>query len=121
MAGPEGVRAVQGSRLEWRIGHRRAETSRTAAFLDALAKRASGPPRAVDVTALHTRSTPTILSPACGPFDADDALLFFGREEQTVELLRRLDDTRFLSIVGLSGAASRRWCAPGCCRPAPRT
>jgi len=41
--------------------------------------------------------------PGLRPFDADDALLFFGREEQTDELLRRLDDTRFLCIVGLSG------------------
>ena len=41
--------------------------------------------------------------PGLRPFDVEDALLFFGREEQTDELLRRLDDTRFLAVVGLSG------------------
>src|SRR5271166_7135237 len=42
--------------------------------------------------------------PGLRPFDVEDALLFFGREEQTDELLRRLDDTRFLAVVGLSGS-----------------
>src|SRR6516162_9098794 len=41
--------------------------------------------------------------PGLRPFDAEDALLFFGRDPQTDELLRRLDDTRFLAVVGLSG------------------
>jgi CHASE3 domain sensor protein len=38
------------------------------------------------------------------PFDAEDAILFFGRDPQTDELLRRLDDTRFLAVIGLSGS-----------------
>ncbi len=42
--------------------------------------------------------------PGLRPFDAEDALLFFGREEQVDELLRRLQDTRFLAVVGLSGS-----------------
>ncbi len=42
--------------------------------------------------------------PGLRPFEAEDALLFFGREEQTDELLRRLQDTRFLAVVGLSGS-----------------
>src|SRR5260370_27315084 len=42
--------------------------------------------------------------PGLRPFDAEDALLFFGRDTQTDELLRRLDDTRFLAVVGLSGS-----------------
>lgn len=42
--------------------------------------------------------------PGLRPFDEGDALLYFGREEQTDELLRRLDDTRFLAVVGLSGS-----------------
>src|SRR5215469_13409419 len=42
--------------------------------------------------------------PGLRPFDAEDALLFFGRDPQTDELLRRLDDTRFLAVVGLSGS-----------------
>ncbi len=42
--------------------------------------------------------------PGLRPFEAEEALLFFGREEQTDELLRRLEDTRFLAVVGLSGS-----------------
>ena len=42
--------------------------------------------------------------PGLRPFDAEDALLFFGRDPQTDALLRRLDDTRFLAVVGLSGS-----------------
>ena len=46
-----------------------------------------------------------LLSPYPGlrPFDIDESHLFFGREEQTDELLRRLRDTRFLAVVGPSG------------------
>ena len=51
---------------------------------------------------------PTLYSgrifPGLRPFESADALLFFGREEQTDELLRRLGDTRFLAVVGLSGS-----------------
>ena len=41
--------------------------------------------------------------PGLRPFEEQDAVLFFGRDEQTDELLRRLDDTRFVAVVGLSG------------------
>ena len=51
-------------------------------------------------TALYTGR----IYPGLRPFEAEDALLFFGREEQTDELLRRLEDTRFLAVVGLSGS-----------------
>lgn len=37
------------------------------------------------------------------PFKSDEGLLFFGRREQTVELLQQLQQSRFLSIVGSSG------------------
>jgi hypothetical protein len=43
--------------------------------------------------------------PGLRPFDAEDALLFFGRDPQTDELLRRLDDTRFLAVLGYQAAA----------------
>jgi hypothetical protein len=52
------------------------------------------------VTALYTGR----IYPGLRPFGAEDALLFFGRDPQTDELLRRLDDTRFLAVVGLSGS-----------------
>src|SRR5215831_17787607 len=42
--------------------------------------------------------------PGLRPFDAENALLFFGRDPQTDALLRRLDDTRFLAVIGLSGS-----------------
>jgi hypothetical protein len=37
------------------------------------------------------------------PFEADEAMLFFGRDEQTLELLERLHQNRFLAVVGSSG------------------
>jgi hypothetical protein len=47
----------------------------------------------------------TVESPYPGlrPFQRGEAHLFFGREEQTDELLRRLQQTRFLAVVGPSG------------------
>ena len=41
--------------------------------------------------------------PGLRPFRPDERILFFGREEQTDELLRRLGETRFLAVIGLSG------------------
>jgi hypothetical protein len=37
------------------------------------------------------------------PFEADDALLFFGRQQQTAELVRKLNESRFVAVVGSSG------------------
>ncbi len=37
------------------------------------------------------------------PFERDEAMLFFGRDEQTLELLERLHEKRFLAVVGSSG------------------
>ena len=42
--------------------------------------------------------------PGLRPFRADETHLFFGRDEQRVELLRRLRQSRFLAIVGTSGS-----------------
>lgn len=41
--------------------------------------------------------------PGLRPFEADEDHLFFGREQQVDELLRRLRFNRFLSVVGTSG------------------
>jgi tetratricopeptide (TPR) repeat protein len=41
--------------------------------------------------------------PGLRPFKSDEAHLFFGREKQTDELLRKLRVNRFLSVVGSSG------------------
>ena len=42
--------------------------------------------------------------PGLRPFRMDEKFLFFGREEQTNELLQRLRDNRFLAVVGTSGS-----------------
>jgi hypothetical protein len=42
--------------------------------------------------------------PGLRPFQEADAPLFFGRNDQICELLRRLDEHRFVAVVGLSGS-----------------
>src|SRR5579872_282928 len=42
--------------------------------------------------------------PGLRPFEPEEDHLFFGREKQIDELLRRLRSTRFLSVVGSSGS-----------------
>ena len=42
--------------------------------------------------------------PGLRPFETGESLLFFGREEHTQELLRRLAGGRFLAVVGTSGS-----------------
>jgi tetratricopeptide (TPR) repeat protein/energy-coupling factor transporter ATP-binding protein EcfA2 len=42
--------------------------------------------------------------PGLRPFEPDEDHLFFGREKQIDELLRRLRGTRFLAVVGASGS-----------------
>ena len=42
--------------------------------------------------------------PGLRPFQLEESHLFFGREEQTGQLLERLGHTRFLAVVGASGS-----------------
>lgn len=42
--------------------------------------------------------------PGLRPFDSEETHLFFGREGQSDELLRRLRENRFLAVVGTSGS-----------------
>ena len=42
--------------------------------------------------------------PGLRPFEADEDHLYFGRERETDELLRRLRSRRFLAVVGTSGS-----------------
>src|SRR5262249_18125523 len=53
-----------------------------------------------------TPMTPMTPNPFPGlrPFEADEDHLFFGREREIDELLRRLRTTRFLAVVGTSGS-----------------
>ena len=37
------------------------------------------------------------------PFDMDESLFFYGRRQQIPDLLQKLNDTRFLAVVGSSG------------------
>jgi tetratricopeptide (TPR) repeat protein/energy-coupling factor transporter ATP-binding protein EcfA2 len=50
--------------------------------------------------------SPALFNPFPGlrPFKPDEDHLFFGREKQIDELLRRLRSTRFLSVIGTSGS-----------------
>lgn len=38
------------------------------------------------------------------PFNTDESLLFFGRNEQTLELLQRLHSNHFVAVIGSSGS-----------------
>ncbi len=38
------------------------------------------------------------------PFESEEDMLFFGRREQTIELLQQLHTSRFLAVVGSSGS-----------------
>jgi hypothetical protein len=42
--------------------------------------------------------------PGLRPFDADESDLYFGREEETSELLQRLRQTRFVVVLGEGGS-----------------
>ena len=42
--------------------------------------------------------------PGLRPFEFHEALLYFGRDGQSEQLLRRLGTTRFLAVVGSSGS-----------------
>ena len=53
------------------------------------------------MTGEEPRSNPY---PGLRPFEAHEAHLFFGRDEQIDELLRRLRGHRFLALVGASGS-----------------
>src|SRR5215210_5945551 len=38
------------------------------------------------------------------PFESSESLLFFGRQEQTLELLQRLHQHHFVAVIGSSGS-----------------
>src|SRR3954470_16214624 len=48
----------------------------------------------------------TSINPFVGlrPFESDESLLFFGRQQQTSELLEKLHKHHFVAIVGSSGS-----------------
>ncbi|HEY9501585.1 MAG TPA: hypothetical protein VIR01_08175, partial [Pyrinomonadaceae bacterium] len=42
--------------------------------------------------------------PGLRPFKQNESTLFFGRDGQSDQLLKRLQDSRFLALVGVSGS-----------------
>ena len=50
--------------------------------------------------------------PGLRPFEPDEDHLFFGREKETDDLLRRLRSHRLLAVVGTSGSAGLRAAVP---------
>ena len=53
---------------------------------------------------MSTRSAATNPFPGLRPFRQDEDYLFFGREEQTMELLQSLGSNRFVAVVDTSGS-----------------
>ena len=51
-----------------------------------------------------TDSSKLIPFPGLRPFEADEEHLFFGREKEIADLVRRLGSHRFLSVIGTSGS-----------------
>jgi len=52
--------------------------------------------------------------PGLRSFRRDETHIFFGRENTISEMVDRLAEHHFLAVTGISGSASRRWCAPAC-------
>ena len=51
--------------------------------------------------------------PGLRPFEVNEEHLFFGREGQSEEILRRLRQHRFLTVVGSSGSGKSSLCRAG--------
>jgi hypothetical protein len=49
-------------------------------------------------------SLPACPFPGLLPFQEKDAPFFFGREDETAELLHRLERSRFVAVIGVSGS-----------------
>jgi ABC-type sulfate/molybdate transport systems ATPase subunit len=49
-------------------------------------------------------TSPTRPYPGLRPFERDEDAIFFGREEQTDQLLKKLGETRFVAVLGSSGS-----------------
>src|SRR5437870_3520137 len=60
-----------------------------------------------DLPALDDRADrqagPRVPYPGLRPFDRDEWLVFFGRRDQTAQLIEKLGRARFVAVVGPSG------------------
>ena len=59
---------------------------------------------AVPVANMLDMETPKNPFPGLRPFEFNESLLYFGRDGQSEQLLRKLSATRFLAVVGTSGS-----------------
>lgn len=64
---------------------------------------ASSPMNSANPSSIAANSLPPNPFVGLRPFTSDEGLLFFGRRDQTFELLDQLHRTRFLAVVGSSG------------------
>src|SRR5215831_5343092 len=62
---------------------------------------------------LTTTRTPTNPYPGLRPFKEEESRLFFGRDGQSDELVRKLARRRFLAVVGTSGSGKSSLVAAG--------
>ncbi len=53
---------------------------------------------------LMAEAQPSNPFPGLRPFEFEESLLFFGRDGQSEQLIRKLSATRFLAVVGTSGS-----------------
>ncbi|HYP27220.1 MAG TPA: hypothetical protein VE262_10925 [Blastocatellia bacterium] len=59
---------------------------------------------AIDYEKMMTEVQPANPFPGLRPFEFHESLLFFGRDGQSEQLIRKLSATRFLAVVGTSGS-----------------
>src|SRR5215813_10824266 len=59
----------------------------------------------IEHAAVKETAPPPVRNPFVGlrPFNTDESILFFGRREQTIELMEKLHETHFIAVVGSSG------------------
>ena len=58
----------------------------------------------MSATTLHGTAAPDAPFPGLRAFEAEESLLFYGREAHVAELLDRLGDSRFVAVTGTSGS-----------------
>ena len=58
-----------------------------------------------DYTEMMTQfETPSNPFPGLRPFEFNESLLYFGRDGQSEQLLRKLSASRFMAVIGTSGS-----------------
>jgi len=108
----------------WRPRHQRLSGCRR---LQAQAGAAPGPASDADPRHLDRAGTPSGSGARASlerrplslrSLDSDEAPIFFGRNDETAELVRWVaeESRQFVAVIGVSGAENRRWLRPVWCR-----